>query len=85
MSVTISETKHVHDRKSITLVIDYPDYYHNEFTGFFEINILDIDYDADEIGKTLYYDTMHELWDDNKDNRADCTHQFKLVEPVEAK
>ena len=64
VSVTISEPKFVENqnRQSLTILIEYPDYAVNEFSGFFEIRA----YDVDDLGKpkVLYFDTMTAFWDD---------------------
>lgn len=39
VSVSITSPVYKKRRQSITIVIDYPDYAHNEFTGFFEVSV----------------------------------------------
>lgn len=66
ISVTTSPPVYKRRRKSITIVINYPDYYHNDFTGLFELKLLDVD-EPDGETRSLYYDTMREVWDVNLD------------------
>ena len=67
VSVSITSPVYKKRRKSITIVIDYPDSAHNEFTGFFEVSVLNVDEPPPESPKVLYFDTMREIWEDNKD------------------
>lgn len=78
ISVTTYPSEYINDRKSITIVIDYPDYSYNEFTGIFELSILDVDDPSGE-AKSLYYDTMYGEWYDNKDWLNEPM-EFTLVE-----
>lgn len=78
ISVTTYPSEYINDRKSITIVIDYPDYHYNEFTGIFELSILDVDDPSGE-AKSLYYDTMYGEWHDNKDWLNEPM-EFTLVE-----
>ena len=81
VSVSITSPVYKNRRKSITIVIDYPDYYHNEFTGFFEVSVLDVDEPPPETPKVLYFDTMREVWEDNRDCLKE-EFDFQLL-PVE--
>ena len=80
VSVSITSPIYKKRRKSITIVIDYPDYAHNEFTGFFEISVLDVDEPPPETPKKLYFDTMREVWEDNNDWLYEV-HHLPLVNP----
>ena len=83
VSVSISEPKWVENqnRKSITIVIDYPDYGENGFTGFFEVRAYDVDVDdVNEKPKVLYFDTMTAFWDDCLDG-TDGPHGY--IDPKE--
>jgi hypothetical protein len=78
VSVSTTDPVYKKDRASITIVIDYPDYHHNDFTGYFEINVLDVE-DFNEKGKSLYFDTMRAEWEDNDDWRnPDKPFEFKM-------
>lgn len=74
--VSITSPIYKKRRKSITIVIDYPDYAHNEFTGYFELSIFDVDFgDHTSKPEVLYFDTMREEWEDNDDWRH---QEFRL-------
>jgi hypothetical protein len=83
VSVTMSEPKFLENqnRKSITIVIEYPDYAENVFTGFFEVRAYDVDVDdVNEKPKVLYFDTMTAFWDDCL-NAYDGPHGY--IDPKE--
>ncbi len=65
VSITITSPENIKKRKSVTIVIDYPDYHHHDFTGFFEVRAYDVDVEnVDEKPKVLYFDTMTGCWAD---------------------
>ncbi|MDP3778391.1 hypothetical protein [Methylotenera sp.] len=66
ISVKTFSPEYINDQKSITIVINYPDFYENGFTGIFELRLLDVDEPNPET-QSLYYDTIREVWEDNLD------------------
>ena len=62
-SMTVSEPKAMHDRKSFSITFDYADSDFKKFNGAFSVEIANLDKN-DGLNKLFFFDTMDERLDD---------------------